>query len=58
MLDRLRFQPGKADGVMGAKTVRAIRRYQFFAGLKVDGVATGDLLSELRSVTSGIRDRR
>ena len=54
LLGRLSFLPGSPDGVMGAKTVEAIRRYQAFAGLQVDGKATPVLLEELRIVAGDV----
>lgn len=45
------YDPGPADGLMGAKTVRAIRLYQAQAGLKVDGEATQSLANHLRRET-------
>lgn len=41
------YGPGRVDGVMGDDTRRAIRAYQRDAGLKVDGVATVQLLDHL-----------
>ena len=51
MLAALRFTPGAANGVAGAGTVAAIRLYQQFAGIPVDGAATEALLRDLRRVT-------
>jgi TPR repeat protein len=50
LLSRLSFQPGAADGRAGPQTERAIRDFQRAAGLKVTGVASPELLEELRQV--------
>ena len=39
---------------MGQKTVDAIKMYQRFAGLKVDGKATPSLLNDLRQVVGAM----
>ena len=54
LLRKLDLEPGPADGVLGAKTVEAIRLYQRFAGLPVDGKATPDLLLDLRQVVGAM----
>jgi len=48
-LAELGYAPGPADGVAGANTRAAIRRYQAAAGLKVDGKASLALLEHLRT---------
>lgn len=50
LLTMLQFTPGPADGQMGERTVAAIRLYQQFAGLPVNGSADKDLLNDLRKV--------
>ena len=50
----LNFTPGKSSGVAGANTVGAIRLYQQFAGIPVDGAATEALLQDLREVTKNV----
>ncbi len=54
LLGRLDLAPGTPDGVIGRKTVEAIKMYQRFAGLKVDGKATPSLLSDLRQVVGAM----
>ena len=51
LLARLDFAPGAADGVAGRRTVAAIKLYQEFAGLPVDGKATVGLLADVRDVS-------
>jgi peptidoglycan hydrolase-like protein with peptidoglycan-binding domain len=48
-LHDLGYAPGPVDGVAGAKTRSAIRRYQAVAGLPEDGETTPALLESLRS---------
>lgn len=55
LLARLDFAPGSADGVAGRRTVAAIRLYQEFAGLPVDGKATLRLLDDVRDVSKTVR---
>jgi peptidoglycan hydrolase-like protein with peptidoglycan-binding domain len=50
-LSLLGFDPGPVDGVADAQTATAIKAYQSFAALRVDGVASEALLEELRGVT-------
>jgi len=45
------YDPGPTDGLMGARTIRAIRLYQAQAGLRVDGKATQGLANHLRRET-------
>ncbi len=47
-LDRLGYDAGPTDGIMGDRTRRAIRQYQDDAGLYRDGRATPELLERLR----------
>ncbi len=47
-LERLGFELGTIDGVIGDKTIAAIRTFQADRGLPVDGVADKELLSALR----------
>lgn len=54
LLAKLDLSPGPADGVLGQKTVEAIRLYQRFAGLPVDGKPTPDLLKDLRQVVGAM----
>jgi len=51
LLAKLDFRPGPPDGVLGPRTVRAIRLYQQFAGIEADGRATETLLDDLRAVS-------
>jgi len=55
LLAVLRFTPGAPDGVAGASTVAAIRLYQQFAGLPVDGAVTEALLRDLREVSRTVK---
>jgi len=50
LLAKLDFRPGPPDGVIGHRTVKAIRLYQKFGGLEITGHATLDLLADLRAV--------
>jgi lytic murein transglycosylase len=43
------FQPGTADGIIGANTRRAIRAYQQSIGFPADGYPSTELLSHLHS---------
>ena len=47
-LTRLGYDPGEADGVVGARTRSAIRSYQRAAALPPDGYPTPELLASLR----------
>ena len=51
-LAKLDFQPDPSDGVLGHRTVKAIRLYQKFGGLEITGHATPDLLVDLRAVAA------
>ena len=48
-LDRLDFDPGPLDGVMGARTRAAIREYQQASGLPVTGQPSASLYQNLRA---------
>ena len=54
LLARMNFNPGPADGQMGGKTADAIRLYQQFAGIEIDGVPSQELLDEMRAVASSM----
>jgi len=45
----LGFKPGVADGLMGKKTQKAIRKFQKSQEIKVDGVLTEGLLQKLNA---------
>ncbi|MDH3230559.1 MAG: peptidoglycan-binding protein [Alphaproteobacteria bacterium] len=45
------YDPGAADGLVGRKTVRAIRLYQSQSGLKVDGKPTQALANHMKRET-------
>lgn len=47
-LRHLGYDPGAVDGVMGARTREAIRRYQRASGLPEDGTASAELMRQLR----------
>jgi hypothetical protein len=51
LLKSLDFDPGSADGRMGAKTADAIRQFQGIAGMPATGEPSADLLRQLREVT-------
>ena len=51
-LAKLGYRPGPADGIMGARTIRAIKRYQAAFGLTVTDDISSDLLEHLE-VTTG-----
>jgi hypothetical protein len=54
LLKKLDIEPGPADGVLGEKTMEAIRLYQRFAGLPVDGKPSLALLLDLRQVVGAM----
>jgi TPR repeat protein len=54
LLKQLNFEPGPSDGVAGDRTIEAIRLYQQFAGLTVDGKPTESLLQDLRQVVGAM----
>ena len=39
LLIYLGYNPGPVDGILGSKSIAAIRGFQAFYGLKVDGIA-------------------
>ena len=45
------YDPGPADGLLGNRTVQAIREYQKAAGLPVDGKISAQLMKSLKSGT-------
>ncbi len=49
LLAALGYDPGPADGLLGSRTVQAIREYQKAAGLPVDGRVSGRLIQSLKS---------
>ncbi len=57
LLAGLGFEPSPVDGAVTDETVAAIRLYQAFAGLEVDGRHSALLLEELRQVsqTAGLK---
>jgi len=52
-LARLGYYTGPADGLSGARTTDAVRRYQLERKLTVDGEVTAELLDLLRKETGG-----
>lgn len=54
VLAEMGYSPGTIDGVMGASTEEAIRRFQLRRALEPNGQITGDLLREIERV-SGTR---
>ena len=52
LLASLGFDPGEADGVLGARTRAALKAYQKRSGLAPDGYPTPEVLDALRSATS------
>ena len=54
LLSRLDFAAGAPDGVVGRRTVAAIKLYQEFAGLPVDGKSTRGLLEDVRQVAGAL----
>jgi peptidoglycan hydrolase-like protein with peptidoglycan-binding domain len=49
LLKELGYDPGPADGLLGNRTVQAIREYQKAAGLPVDGKVSARLMQSLKS---------
>ncbi len=49
LLAKLGYDPGPADGLLGSRTIGAIREYQKAAGLPVDGKVSPQLMKSLRS---------
>jgi membrane-bound lytic murein transglycosylase B len=52
-LNRLGHDAGTPDGLVGAQTRLAVRRYQMTRGLPADGYADADLLTDLRTRVGG-----
>nr|WP_298688626.1 peptidoglycan-binding domain-containing protein [uncultured Dongia sp.] len=50
LLGELSFTPGPIDGVLDVETAAAIRAFQQAAGLPDDGLASPELLEELKAV--------
>jgi tetratricopeptide (TPR) repeat protein len=50
LLERLGFDAGVVDGIVTDRTAAAIRGYQIFAALPINGQASEGLLTELRAV--------
>jgi peptidoglycan hydrolase-like protein with peptidoglycan-binding domain len=48
LLIKLGFNPGPADGIIGPKTLEAVRKYQKSNGMEVDGKISEKLLEQLR----------
>jgi Putative peptidoglycan binding domain len=48
-LARLGHDPGRADGVVGPKTTKAVRAFQAEHGLEPDGMLTSDLVHVLQA---------
>lgn len=55
LLTALSFEPGPADGDVGSRTTAAIKLYQQFADLPVDGVAGAGLRNDLRKVVGAMK---
>jgi len=49
LLAKLGFDPGPADGVMGAKTRNAIMAFQQRSGMTIDGKLTGKIIDKMKS---------
>lgn len=50
LLQKLSLLKAKPDGMLGPATTAAVRDYQAMAGLRQTGVATRELLAELRDI--------
>jgi len=57
LLFDLGHEPGDIDGYMGRDTATAIKRFQEFEGLPVNGLMSDDLLSKLHKA-AGIKDNK
>ncbi len=55
-LNNLGFDAGKADGIFGPETQRAVVEFQHNRGLPEDGVAGPEVVTELRLVSRGQLD--
>ncbi len=56
LLTDLNFTTGPANGNVSSRTVAAVRLYQRFAGLPVDGVPSAHLLDDLRKVVQAMKE--
>ncbi len=54
MLAEQGYDPGPQDGVAGAKTVTAVRRYQASEGLLVDGRISPELAEHMKETTAHV----
>ncbi len=54
LLARLELAPGEPNGELGEKTIEAIKMYQRFAGLPVDGKPSAALHADLRQVVAAM----
>ena len=54
LLAQMNFNPGPADGQMGRRTADAIRLYQQFSGIEIDGTPTMELLEDMRAVAGSM----
>jgi hypothetical protein len=54
LLSRLDIASEEPDGILGQRTVDAIKMYQRFAGLPVDGQPTATLLNDLKQVVGAM----
>ena len=52
ILTKLGFNPGTADGLIGDKTIRAIKQFQAQAGIEVTGKVSPDLINALEKAGS------
>jgi len=48
-LTNLGYDPGPADGIAGAGTIKVIKEYQDAAGINIDGIPSDTLLAHLQS---------
>lgn len=55
-LIRLGYNPGPVDGINGQRTRKAIRAYQEYHGLTVDGRATLELAEHIRTRSNYLSD--
>jgi len=53
LLNRLGFEAGPVDGIVGGGTRSAIRAFQASIGVPADGFATPELLTQLRQASQG-----
>lgn len=57
-LNRLGYSVGKADGQLGSRTEKAIRRYQKSQAMSVTGQATSQLLARLSGTSTRVKQSR